>query len=225
VSGRVVHLGTDVHQQVQALLPWYVGASLDAEECARIEAHVAECPRCQAELAWERQLHAECAGIDGPPRDVDAGFALMRERIAGIASPPTRSRRDDFVARLGNLWRESPAWTRWALACQFVLVAVLSGLLLLSLPLAPQFRALGGAAVVPVGTGSGNLIVRFRPEATEQEVRRVLRDSKARLVYGPTATDAWLLAVPAGFETAAVKQLREESAVLLVESLDGRAAP
>jgi hypothetical protein len=31
--------------------------------------------------------------------------------------------------------------------------------------------------------------------------------------------------VPAGLETAAVKQLREESAVLLVESLDGRAAP
>jgi hypothetical protein len=67
--------------------------------------------------------------------------------------------------------------------------------------------------------------VRFRPEATEQEMRRVLRDSEARLVYGPTATDAYLLAVPAGLETAAVQRLRKESAVLLVESLDGRAAP
>jgi len=45
------------------------------------------------------------------------------------------------------------------------------------------------------------------------------------MVYGPTATDAYLLAVPAGLESTAVKQLRQEKAVMLVESLDGRAAP
>jgi len=56
-------------------------------------------------------------------------------------------------------------------------------------------------------------------------MRRVLRDSEARLVYGPTATDAYLLAVPAGLESEAVKRLRNEHAVLLVESLNGRTAP
>jgi len=67
--------------------------------------------------------------------------------------------------------------------------------------------------------------VRFRPEATEQEIRRVLRDNEARLVYGPTATDGYLLKVPVGHEKAAVARLRKESTVLLVESLDGQAAP
>jgi len=61
--------------------------------------------------------------------------------------------------------------------------------------------------------------------AIVQYLRRVLSDNKARLVYGPTATDAYLLAVPAGLEATAVRQLRQEDAVLLVESLDGRAAP
>jgi anti-sigma factor RsiW len=219
----VVHLGTDLHQEVQALLPWYVCASLGAEERARVEAHIAECPRCQAELAWERELQAACSNSNlAAPGDVDRGFARLRERIA--VGPPPR-RRFGLVARLRARWREGPAWTRWALLAQCVLVATLSGLLLLPPSPEQRFRALGGPAGPPAAADGGNLIVRFRPEATEQEMRRVLRDSKARLVYGPTSTDAYLLAVPAGLETAAVKQLRQESAVLLVESLDGRAAP
>jgi hypothetical protein len=235
VSGRVVPLGADVHQQVQALLPWYVGASLGEADCARIEAHIAECPRCQAELAWERRLQTDCAQIDAPVGDADRGFAMLRERMAGATATTTSAasaangtsprHRGAFVARLKLRWRQSPAWTRWALAAQFALIAALGGLLTASLPPAAQFRALGGPAASPGAVESGNLIVRFRPGATEEDIRRVLRASKARLVYGPTATDAWLLAVPAGLEATAVKQLREEGSVLLVESLDGRAAP
>lgn len=223
MSGRVVQLGTDLHQKVQALLPWYVGASLDEEERARVEAHIAECPRCQAELAWEREIQAACAHSKlAATADAGQGFALLRERIAADPSPrPPRG----LLARLTAHWRETPAWTRWALAGQCVLVAALCGVLLL--PLAPEqrFRALGAPAGASGAASGGNLIVRFRPEATEQEMRRVLRGSQARLVYGPTATDAYLLAVPAGLEAEAVKRLREESVVLLVESLDGRAVP
>ena len=221
MSGRVVHLGIDVHQKVQALLPWYVCASLGAEERVRVEAHIAECPRCQAELTWERKLQAAHADID-VPGDADQGFALLRERIVGAAAP---RRRGGLMARLKHGWHEGPAWMRWALVGQCVVVAALSGSLLVLLPPEQRYRALGGPAAAPGTAGSGNLIVRFRPEATEHEMRRALRDSEAQLVYGPTITDAYLLAVPAGHETAAVARLRKESSVLLVESLDGRAAP
>lgn len=222
MTGRVVYLDTDVHQKVQSLLPWYVGASLDAEERARVEAHLAECPHCQAELALERALHVAYPVDVDAPADVDQGFAALRERIAVTA--PSRQGRG-LVARLRDRWRECPPWTRWALLAQCVLVATLGGMLMV-LPIAPEqrFRALGEPGGAP-GAAAGNLIVRFRPEATEQEMRRVLRDSQARLVYGPTTTDAYLLAVPAGLEGAAVKQLRQEHAVLLVESLGGRAVP
>ncbi|HEY2256426.1 MAG TPA: hypothetical protein VGI11_12380, partial [Variovorax sp.] len=116
-------------------------------------------------------------------------------------------------------------WTRRALLGQCVLVATLGSLLVLTASPEQRYRALGGPAAPLASAAGGQLIVRFRPDATEQEMRRVLRDSQARLVYGPTATDAYLLAVPVGLETDAVKQLRQERVVLLVESLDGRAAP
>ena len=221
MSARVVHLGTDMHQKVQALLPWYVCANLGAEERVRVEAHIAECPRCQAELAWERKLQAAHVDTDAPG-DVDRDFALLRERIAGDAAP---RRRGSLVARLMQDWRAGPAWMRWTVAGQCVVVAALSGLLLVPFSAEHRYRALGGPAAAPGAAGGGNLIVRFRPEATERDMRRVLRDSEARLVYGPTTTDAYLLAVPAGHEAAAVARLRRASAVLLVESLDGRASP
>jgi len=224
MSGRVVQLGTDQHQKVQALLPWYVGAMLDEEERAHVEAHIAECPRCQAELAWEREVQAAYAqsSTPGVGPAADQGFALLRERIAADASP--RQDRGLF-ARLKAQWREIPVWTRWTVAGQCVAVAALTSMLLIALAPDPGFRALGEPASASGAAAGGNLIVRFRPEATEQEMRRVLRESEARLVYGPTATDAYLLAVPAGLESEAVKRLRKEHTVLLVESLNGRAAP
>jgi anti-sigma factor RsiW len=224
VSGQVVPLGSDVHLRVQSLLPWYVGATLDAQERAGVEAHLADCPRCQAELALERSLQAAYAATGGAdaPAAADQGFAALRAHIVAGAAPAPRG---GLLAGLRARWRESPPWTRWALAGQGVLVAALCGLLVLPMSPEPRYRALGGPAAAPAGAEGGQLIVRFRPEATEQEMRRVLRDSRARLVYGPTTTDAYLLAVPAGLETTAVQRLRRDKAVLLVESLDRRAAP
>jgi anti-sigma factor RsiW len=218
----VVQLGTDVHHKVQALLPWYVAASLGAEERASIDAHLAECPRCQSELAWERKLQA--AADDGDAAgDVDQGFALLRQRIIGGAAPV---RPGSLSARLQRGWRRSPAWARWALAAQFAVVATLGISLLLVAPSREErYRTLGAPAAATGVAGGGNLIVRFRPETTEQQMRSVLRDSEARLVYGPTTTDAYLLAVPAGRVKAAVTRLRGNGVVLLVESLDGGTAP
>jgi anti-sigma factor RsiW len=217
----VVPLGTDIHQKVHAMLPWYVCASLDAADRVCVEAHVAECSRCQAELAWERKLRAAHASLETLD-DVERGFALLRGRVEATASP---RRRSGFIGRAAQRWQQSPAWMRWTLVGQCVAVLVLGSALLVALFPEQRYRALGGPAAAPGVGGTGNLIVRFRPAATEQEMRRVLRDNGARLVYGPTTTDAYLLAVPAGHEAAAVARLRKESAVMLAESLDGRASP
>ncbi|MFI4928658.1 MAG: zf-HC2 domain-containing protein [Burkholderiales bacterium] len=221
MSGRVVQFG-DVHQRVQALLPWYVGASLGAEERASVDAHLAECARCQAELAWERRLHLadDCADVPG---DVERDLALLRQRIVERAAP---AQPRGAATRLLRSWRQGPAWMRWAVLGQCAVVAVLGLSLLLVAPSPePRYRALGARATAPAAAGGGNLIVRFRPDAAEQDMRRVLRDSQARLVYGPTTTDAYLLAVPADRVKAAVTRLRGERVVLLVEALDGGAVP
>ena len=53
---NVVPLDTDMHHAVQALLPWYLTQRLDSEDVARVEAHLAGCPSCQAELALAGDL-------------------------------------------------------------------------------------------------------------------------------------------------------------------------
>src|SRR5204863_100271 len=72
---------------VQALLPWYVNGRLDAAEQAEVEAHLAGCPRCRAELALERQLQALLAPPEAAPAGADAerGLAVLRRRIAAEA--------------------------------------------------------------------------------------------------------------------------------------------
>jgi anti-sigma factor RsiW len=219
-SARVVPLDADVHAQVQALLPWYVRARLEADERAIVDAHVAQCTRCQGELAWERKLLVARDDETGDLRDVDSDLAMLRARIAGAADPSTRG---SATTRLVNAWRAGPAWMRWALLAQCVVVAWLGAALLVEVPLPGQrYRALGASAAMPA---AGNLIVRFRPDATEQQMRDALRDSNARIEHGPTRTDAYLLTVPAERVGDAVVRLRAQPAVLLVESLDGAGPP
>jgi anti-sigma factor RsiW len=219
---RIVDFGSSAHRQVEAMLPWYASGTLDAQERALVESHLAQCPRCQGELAWERRLQAAHAaateaGDTSTAADADAGLAAMHERI-DAASRPRR-----WFEPWQRAWNRGPLAWRLALAVQAAAIVVLC-LMLVPWPARDAtYRALGSAPAATGVAGAGRLVVRFRPEATEQEMRRVLRNSDARVIYGPTTTDAYLLTVPAGSEKAAVARLRKDSAVLLAESLDGEA--
>src|SRR3989442_15343305 len=102
MTARVVPLDADVHAQVQALLPWYVRARLEPDERARVEAHLAQCPRCQAELAWERKVLV--ADDDaGDEQQVERDLTTLRARIAGDAES---TRRAGAAARLLRGWRQ-----------------------------------------------------------------------------------------------------------------------
>jgi anti-sigma-K factor RskA len=220
MTGRIVELPAAVHRQVEALLPWYVNGSLGDDERVRVEAHLAACPRCQAELASERLLQAALRADDDGAGDADAAVARLRVRIARHAVRPRWAR------RWRAWWRSLSSGWRLALAAQGVAMLVLCALLATWLPSRDDapYRALGAASVDTDRMAGATLVVRFRPDITEQEMRRVLRDSEARLVYGPTTTDAYLLSVARGREQAAIARLRQQAAVLLVESLDGGGA-
>jgi anti-sigma factor RsiW len=220
MSGRIVHLEPDPHQAVQALLPWYLNGTLEAAEQARVQQHLAGCADCSAELAFERQLR-EAVALAGPAGDAQQGFAQLRQRIR----PPTLAQR--LAARWHALqagWQGSAPWLRGlvlAQACAAVLALVLLGAARQGTDgSGASYRALGD----PAGTATPNLIVRFRADAPERELRAALRDSGAQLVGGPTASDAYLLAVPPAREAQALQRLHARPSVLLAESLDARGA-
>ena len=72
---------------------------------------------------------------------------------------------------------------------------------------------------------AANVVVMFKPEASEREIRNALRASGARMVDGPTASNAWLLSVPGQGHLQAIARLRAQPAVAIAESLDARQAP
>src|SRR5262249_53461118 len=83
----------------------------------------------------------------------------------------------------------------------------------------PRYRALGSAAPSP----TANVIVIFRSDATEEEIRDTLKASNASIVDGPTSADAYLLRVPARQRQLALSRLQSDNEVQMAEPIDGAA--
>jgi hypothetical protein len=114
-------------------------------------------------------------------------------------------------------------WAGLSIAALGTLSVALAVALVVSPGRTGEFHGLGRA---PLGNpGLARLVVQFAPETTESEMRRILRLSQTRLVDGPTGTDAYLLAVDPAAEREALRVLRSQKAVVLVESLDLREQP
>ena len=132
----------------------------------------------------------------------------MRARLGGELAPPA-------AAPVRRGWRRPPVrlWAAPALLSAALLVAI--GLTLHPAPLVGDYRALSA------GTETGaTAVVRFRPDATEAQIRRSLKDSDARLVDGPTVSDAYVVRLPREHYAVALDKLRRQPAVALVEALE-----
>lgn len=226
--GNVIPLSDERHQQVQNLLPWYVNDTLDEDEAAAVEAHLVECEECRADLMSERALGSETALA---LMDVDQGWAAMRERIEAGERPPEKS---DATAlplppsaeglvpfrRKNILSRRIPIG--WALAAQAAaLVLVIGGAEFARPSAEPTYHALGSTPA----PAAGNVIVIFRPDATEQAMRAALAGSGTRLVDGPTASGAYVLHADAAKRADALAALRADSHIVLAEPIDGSEQP
>jgi len=217
MSGQILHLEPDPHVATQRLLPWYLTGRLATDEHDAVEAHLAQCPECRAELETERQWQLLQPG-QGAQVDVEDGWARMRARLGGNALPqptprpaPTPRRRD----WLPPTWQRLPAraWAAPALLSVALVVAI--GVTLRPVPLVGEYHALAA----PVEAGA-TAVVRFRPDATEAQIRHGLKDSEARLVDGPTVSDAYVVRLPRDHYAAALDKLRKEPGVALVEALE-----
>jgi anti-sigma factor RsiW len=199
MSGGVIRFDAAEHKVADVLLPWFVNGTLNGEELAFVRRHVDECPRCQHEVTWLRELHAACIAGEAAP-GASAAFGSLRRQLD--APRQGRARR----------------WWPWTTAAQFAVIIAL-GTLLLSGPEAPAlYRTLGAGNATAQATGS--LVVVFDAATTEAEVRRILRGAGARIVDGPTQANAYVLEVPSGQAERAAQAIRGERAAALVERLD-----
>jgi anti-sigma factor RsiW len=208
MTGRVIPFDAAAHKVADALLPWFVNGTLEGDELAFVQRHLGECPRCQNEVEWLRELHAACIAGEAMP-GASATFRNLRRQL----EEPREGR--DSIARLRRSRGRARLWSRWAIAAQLVVIAVLGTLLLSGTDGPALYRTLGARnATVPA---TGSLVVVFDPATTEAEVHRILRGAGARIVDGPTQANAYVLEVPPGQTHRAAQAIKSERAALLVE--------
>jgi hypothetical protein len=215
----IIHLNDDPHARTQLLLPWYVNGTLADKEAAQVARHLTECAECREDLEAETSLAREVRGL---PRDADRGWAALRARVDGASAGGANAggaRVGGAAAvpqRIAPFSRRIPL--RWAVAAQAASFALLIPILALSVTRPqPLYRTLGSAS----GAATGNLIVIFKPEASEAALRTILTQNQARIVDGPTSTDAYVLHVAADRRAAVLARLKGDRNVSLVEPIDG----
>lgn len=192
MKADVVEIEALAHQRVRKLLPWAASGRLDAGERRLVDEHLAVCAACREEAAFDERV-LQVAPTAGAAPDMDAALARLLPRL------------DEKASR-------QPRWMQWGMAAQFLLIAAL-GTMLVRQP-AKEFHLLGAAA-----TDSANIVVMFKPETSEADLRRLIEASGAQVVGGPTSTHAWLLHTERARQAGALELLRTQSAVTLAEPL------
>ena len=208
MKARVLPLDSSEHRTAQELLPWFANQTLSATEAAAVAAHLAQCSRCQADAA-------ALAAVRAVPIDVDSGGSVERDWAAlrgRLEARPRETRRTS-----GRPWWKLSLQV--ALAGQAVVMLILGGALIATTTQTEPYRALGSA---PAAIEANALAV-FRADATEQQMREALRAAGARIVGGPTISDAYLLRM-VDLQPETLARLRAQPGVLRVESLQGETA-
>jgi anti-sigma-K factor RskA len=197
------------HRETEELLPWYVTGQLDEHEREAVERHLAACAMCEKQLRLERRLAEE---FRATTPDVELGWQRLRSRLE---PPPARRNRKANLA--SRAWRAAsrPAMAV-ALAAQLMVIVIAGGVFAyINQP--PAYHVLG-AEPAPA---SANLVVVFKPETREAQLRRLLSTNDASLVGGPTDADAYLLHVPEAARADVVTRLRARPEIVMAEPIDG----
>lgn len=212
MNGRILTMDKSTHEKVQTLMPWFVAGTLTGEELDLVNQHLHVCAECQSDFTWQCKLQAT-PPADEVELDVDQAFAKLLPKLRPV--PTTRPQRPSLKEAIARFWHGNAGWMQGALAAQFLVIGGLAILLTSAYRDVSAYRALGSSA-----NSNGNMVVVFKPETSELELRHILRSADARIVNGPTVTDSYLLNVPEEKLNDALHTLRANQAVTLVESLD-----
>jgi anti-sigma factor RsiW len=199
------------HREAEELLPWYANGQLGDVDRAKVDAHLSSCPHCRQQLVFERRLIDEFQAM---VPEVESGWARLRNRIQAPKPTHTLSRNasSPFAELWGLLRRPAVA----AVAAAQLAFVVIAGGVLISLG-TPAYHTLGSASA----PAAGNVIVMFRADATEQQIRNVLKSAGASLVDGPTPANAYLLHVTPAQRQVALRKLQSDHVVKLAQPIDG----
>ena len=208
------------------LLPWFVTGELESDQARRVEAHLAGCTVCRADLEEQRQLRDALGTDDRVEYSPQPSLQKLMTRIDELdrewtsSSPPPAP---ESVAPARTF--AAPRWLVAAVAVQTIGLAFVSSLLWQrsSDPTVPAaYQTLTSTS--PGMTVRPQVRVVFAPGTTVEGVAGLLQGVHARIVDGPSAAGAYALAVAGGAGAppdlqASLARLRADGRIVFAEPI------
>jgi anti-sigma factor RsiW len=205
------------HEEISGLIPWYVNSSLSDEERLKVDAHVAGCAACCAELLAEQQIFER---INGAPTVEYMPAASLKRLQARLDILPAPAPATDAAESAGIGGSRLPK--RGLKAASFAVMAISISLLLADRWV--QFRAQQAAPNYRTVTNSPlrarDEVIRavFAPTITLVEMQTILEKAQLRIVSGPTEAGVYSLAANSSRPVrASLALLRQNPAVRFAE--------
>jgi hypothetical protein len=180
------------HQEVSALIPWYVSDTLAEPERHRVNVHVGSCAVCRDDLALHKHLFE---GINAQPaldympmaslKRLQARLDAAQAQTASLPISPLEPSRSD------------PPWRGW-MAASIAVMAVAIGLLaadrwvqIEARERQPNYRTVTKEIPRPQGE-----VIRavFSPSITLVELQTILDEAQLKIVSGPSEAGVYSLA-------------------------------
>jgi hypothetical protein len=204
------------HQEVSALIPWYVNDTLADPERQRVDAHLASCTVCRDDFAVNKRIFE---GIDAQPaldympmaslKRLQARLDVAQAQAAPSPVPPLEPSRSEVP------------WRGW-MAASIAAMAVAVGLLAAdrweqfeARAKQPNYRTVTTAIPRPAGE-----VIRavFSPSITLVELQTILDEAQLKIVSGPTEAGVYSLASNSTLTVrSSLALLRQHSAVRFAE--------
>ena len=189
------------HHDTQLLIPWYVNGTLNEDDMAQVERHLADCADCRASVESEignaRSLHG------GDHERLAALVAGSSERFeelrAGFPTTPPRSAK--FMA-----FRRLPA-----LAAALLLAVALSFVLV-----RPTDPELFEARTSNAADGAPVLQLVFQADTSAQDIELLL-DASGSVIGAPSQHGVYRIALATSDPHALLERIRQHPAVRWAE--------
>jgi anti-sigma factor RsiW len=206
------------HQEVSALIPWYVNDTLDEQERARVNAHVGECASCRDDLAVNQRI---LDGIAAQPALDYMPMASLKRLQARLDTVQGEGPSSPKIMPAEPERSESP-WRGW-IAASIAAMTVAIGLLAADRWV--QFEARATQSNYRTVTNSiprpAGEVIRavFSPAITLDQLQAILDEAQLKIVSGPTEAGVYSLASNSGLAVrSSLALLRQHATVRFAEA-------
>jgi len=210
------------HEEISALLPWYLNGTIGEHDRQRIDAHLRACAACREDLLQESRVHQAVAAESGVEYMPAASLKRLQARLDGLGGEAAVPDATAESARRRQPIRRSMPWRGW-MAASIVAMSVALGAILADQWI--QFRArelsFNYHTVTTTVPRAPEEVIRavFSPTITLVELQAILDEAQLRIISGPTEAGVYSLAAKSGRPvSSSLALLRRHAAVRFAES-------